>query len=113
MIVPVGLAGLATTSPFGAAPRAAFVARHGTQLLNSALDALLTASDVPAALYALQTLESFGVARDMYTYACVWRHLPMLGTIDEALARAIEAQASEVPGAVAEALASVARAAEL
>ena len=102
-----------TLRALGAAPRAAFVARHGTQLLNSALDALLTASDAPAALYALRTLESFGVARDMYTYACVWRHLPMLGTIDEALARAIEAQASEVPGAVADALASVARAAEL
>ncbi|KAI3613377.1 hypothetical protein CBS9595_004210 [Malassezia furfur] len=102
-----------TLRALSAAPRAAFVARYGTHLLNSALDALLTASDVPAALYALQTLESLGVARDMYTYACIWRHLPMRGTVEDALAQAIEAQAPDTPDAVGEALTTVARAVEL
>ncbi|WFC95600.1 hypothetical protein MBRA1_002251 [Malassezia brasiliensis] len=102
-----------TLCALGATSRAAFVARHGTHLLNCALDALLRASDVPAALYALRAFESLGVARDMYTYACVWQHLPMRGTIDDALARAIEAQAPDTPDAVGEALATVARAVEL
>lgn len=90
---------LACVDALDAPVRARFVARHGTALLNSALAALLACRDYPAALVALRALRAHGVAPDVYTHACVWESIPLHGGLDEALGRAVEAQAGALRAA--------------
>ncbi|WFD44922.1 lipoyl(octanoyl) transferase [Malassezia psittaci] len=71
-----------------------FCSQYGTQLLNSALAALLTCQDYTAALYAVGMLERLGVRRDAYTYACVWEQIPLQDTIEQGIKQAITHQIS-------------------
>ncbi|WFD00863.1 lipoyl(octanoyl) transferase [Malassezia yamatoensis] len=69
-----------------------FCSQYGTQLLNSALTALLRCQDYAAALYAVDMLEKLGIQRDAYTYACVWEEIPLQDTIELGIQQAITHQ---------------------
>lgn len=52
--------------------------QRGPQLLNSALDALLSVNDFAAALYVLRLYDAWGIAPDTWTTVVVWRRVSLL-----------------------------------
>lgn len=117
------MASLATQSR---AAQRSFLAAHGVPMLNNALHAMLSARDYPAALCVLRAYTALGVDADMYTYACVWNHLPPAhgatpwdavcrAASDAVLAQvdALRARKSAVPAWAAHLCSSAARGADL